>query len=38
MNVTIKQKEMLLNYLQEKPDLIRGRVNRKSESRQNLVN
>ncbi|XP_011140149.1 uncharacterized protein LOC105183595 [Harpegnathos saltator] len=36
MNVTRKQKEMLLNYLQEKPDLIRGRINRKSESRQKL--
>lgn len=38
MNVTGKQKEILLNYLQEKPELIRGRVDRKSESRQKLVN
>ena len=38
MNVTYKQKELLLNILQEKSELVRGRVDRKSESRKKLVN
>ncbi|XP_018364609.1 PREDICTED: uncharacterized protein LOC108762202 [Trachymyrmex cornetzi] len=37
MNVTIKQKEMLLSHLKENPDLVRGRINRKSESRRKMV-
>jgi len=37
MNVTIKQKEILLNYLKRYPELIRGRMDRKIESRLKLV-
>lgn len=38
MNVTMKQKEMLVNHLKRNPELVRGRVDRKYENRLNLVN
>jgi len=42
MNVTVKQKEMLLNYLKlnylkRKSELVRGRIDRKNESQLKLV-
>jgi len=37
MSVTSKQKEMLLVLLKENSDLIRGRINRKAESRRKMV-
>ncbi|XP_018392469.1 PREDICTED: uncharacterized protein LOC108771627 [Cyphomyrmex costatus] len=37
MNVTSKQKEMLLTLLKANPELVRGRMNRKSESRRKLA-
>ncbi|XP_018311842.1 uncharacterized protein [Mycetomoellerius zeteki] len=36
MNVTVKQKEMLLNFLKRNPELVRGRIDRKNESRLKL--
>jgi len=38
MNVTSKQKEMLLVLLKENLELVRSRVNRKAESRRKMVN
>ena len=38
MNVTAKQKEILLSYLKRNPELVTGRINRKCESRLHLVN
>jgi len=38
MNVTAKQKEILLNYLKRNPELVTGRINRKSENWLHLVN
>ena len=38
MNVTSKQKEMLLQFLKKNPELIRGRIDRKTESRRKMVN
>ena len=37
MNVTMKQKEALLNSLKRNPELVTGRVDRKCESRLKLV-
>ncbi|XP_077270234.1 uncharacterized protein LOC143901672 [Temnothorax americanus] len=37
MNVTMKQKEMLLNYLKRNPELVTGRIDRKTESRLHLA-
>lgn len=38
MNVTSKQKEMLLTLLKKDPEIVRGRIDRKSESRRKMVN
>jgi len=37
MNVTSKQKEMLLVLLKENAELIKGRINREAESRRKMV-
>ncbi|CAL1683866.1 unnamed protein product [Lasius platythorax] len=36
MNVTLKQKEILLNYLKNNANLARGRIDRKSESKRKM--
>jgi len=38
MNVTVKQKEMLLNYLKRNSELVRDRIDRKNESELKLIN
>jgi len=37
MNVTYKQRQLLLNYMETHPDLLQGRLSRKSESRKTMV-
>jgi len=37
MNVTYKQREMLLNYIELHRELLQGRLSRKSESRRTMV-
>jgi len=37
MNVTMKQKQTLLNYLKQHPELVTDRIDRKCESRLKLV-